>query len=105
MLLVGEFSGGELAPRYHFGCPWEHWYLADREDVRSSFQCEVFATEFEIQGLELDWIQSGQAEQGHGTTIFTRHSPFAQSATCVPLMNTELICSHASWSVVQLEFL
>lgn len=25
-------------------------------DVRSSYRCEVFATEFEIQGLELDWI-------------------------------------------------
>jgi DUF2075 family protein len=25
-------------------------------DLRSSYQCEVFATEFEIQGLELDWI-------------------------------------------------
>ena len=24
--------------------------------MRSSYRCEVFATEFEIQGLELDWI-------------------------------------------------
>jgi DUF2075 family protein len=24
--------------------------------MRSSYACEVFATEFEIQGLELDWI-------------------------------------------------
>ncbi len=30
--------------------------MADESDVRSSFRCEVFATEFEIQGLELDWI-------------------------------------------------
>lgn len=24
--------------------------------MRSSYTCEVFATEFEIQGLELDWV-------------------------------------------------
>jgi DUF2075 family protein len=30
--------------------------LAEESDVRSSYRCEVFATEFEIQGLELDWI-------------------------------------------------
>ena len=31
------------------------WFLSDKEDVRSSFQLEVAATEFECQGLELDW--------------------------------------------------
>ena len=41
---------------FHGGYPWEHWYLADAGDVRSSNQMEVFATEFEIQGLELDWV-------------------------------------------------
>ena len=30
--------------------------MAAEEDLRSSYRCEVFATEFEIQGLELDWI-------------------------------------------------
>jgi DUF2075 family protein len=30
--------------------------LGERTDMRSSYRCEVFATEFEIQGLELDWI-------------------------------------------------
>jgi len=30
--------------------------LGEETDVRSSYRCEVFATEFEIQGLELDWI-------------------------------------------------
>jgi hypothetical protein len=34
----------------------EHWFLAERGDVRSSFQLEVAATEFQVQGLELDWI-------------------------------------------------
>lgn len=49
-------EGMEPNSSFHADYPWEHWYLAGREDVRSSFQCEVFATEFEIQGLELDWI-------------------------------------------------
>ncbi len=49
-------EGLEPNSSFHADYPWEHWYLADRTDVRSSFQCEVFATEFEIQGLELDWI-------------------------------------------------
>ena len=49
-------EGLEPNSTFHADYPWEHWYLADRSDVRSSFQCEVFATEFEVQGLELDWI-------------------------------------------------
>jgi hypothetical protein len=49
-------EGLEPNSSFHADYPWEHWYLSDRADVRSSFQCEVFATEFEIQGLELDWI-------------------------------------------------
>ncbi len=32
-----------------------HWFLNDKEDVRSSFYLEEVATEFHIQGLELDW--------------------------------------------------
>jgi hypothetical protein len=31
------------------------WCLNDRTDVRSSFYCEEVATEFDTQGLELDW--------------------------------------------------
>ena len=31
------------------------WFLSDKDDVRSSYQLEVAATEFECQGLELDW--------------------------------------------------
>lgn len=49
-------EGLEPNSTFHADYPWEHWYLADETDLRSSFQCEVFATEFEIQGLELDWI-------------------------------------------------
>jgi len=32
-----------------------NWFLNDRQDVRSSFALEGVATEFDIQGLELDW--------------------------------------------------
>ena len=32
------------------------WFLNDRFDVRSSFYMEDVATEFDIQGLELDWV-------------------------------------------------
>lgn len=32
-----------------------HWFLDDRDDVRSSYYLEDVATEFQIQGLEIDW--------------------------------------------------
>ena len=32
-----------------------HWFLAPKEDVRSSYYLEDVATEFQVQGLELDW--------------------------------------------------
>lgn len=35
---------------------YPHWFLKPRDDVRSSYQLEVVATEFEIQGLELDLV-------------------------------------------------
>jgi hypothetical protein len=33
-----------------------HWFLDGRHDTRSSYYLEDAATEFQIQGLELDWI-------------------------------------------------
>jgi hypothetical protein len=33
-----------------------HWFLNDKRDVRSSFYLEDPATEFQVQGLELDWV-------------------------------------------------
>lgn len=33
-----------------------HWFLDGKEDIRSSFYLEDVATEFHIQGLELDWV-------------------------------------------------
>jgi hypothetical protein len=32
------------------------WFLESKEDVRSSFALEDVATEFDIQGRELDWV-------------------------------------------------
>ncbi|MHC1739477.1 MAG: DUF2075 domain-containing protein [Anaerolineaceae bacterium] len=32
-----------------------HWFLDKKDDVRSSYYLEDVATEFQIQGLELDW--------------------------------------------------
>lgn len=33
-----------------------HWFLDERTDTRSSFYLEDAATEFQVQGLELDWV-------------------------------------------------
>lgn len=35
---------------------WAHWFLQPRGDVRSSYQLEVPATNFDCQGLEVDWV-------------------------------------------------
>lgn len=35
------------------------WFLNDKDDVRSSYMLEECATEFNIQGLELDWTIVG----------------------------------------------
>lgn len=32
-----------------------NWFLAEKDDVRSSYYLEDVATEFHVQGLELDW--------------------------------------------------
>jgi hypothetical protein len=33
-----------------------HWFLNGRDDTRSSYYLEDAATEFQVQGLELDWV-------------------------------------------------
>ncbi|MEO8399275.1 MAG: DUF2075 domain-containing protein [Ignavibacteriaceae bacterium] len=33
-----------------------HWFLNGKEDTRSSYYLEDVATEFHVQGLELDWV-------------------------------------------------
>jgi len=33
-----------------------HWFLDGKDDTRSSYYLEDVATEFDVQGLELDWV-------------------------------------------------
>ncbi|WP_247660856.1 DUF2075 domain-containing protein [Ideonella alba] len=33
-----------------------NWFLGSKDDVRSSYYLEDVATEFQVQGLELDWV-------------------------------------------------
>jgi len=48
--------GIETDNSFHKGIPIQHWFLKNSDDYRSSFRLEVATTEFEIQGLELDWV-------------------------------------------------
>lgn len=48
--------GLERSSAFRNGYPFDKWFLAPEEDVRSSFALEVAASEFECQGLELDWV-------------------------------------------------
>lgn len=48
--------GLENSTNFRVGYPFEKWFLAPPEDVRSSCSLEVSASEFECQGLELDWV-------------------------------------------------
>jgi hypothetical protein len=48
-------EGLELDPEFHRGYPIERWFLDPRDDFRSSHSLEVAMTEFECQGLELDF--------------------------------------------------
>ena len=47
--------GVEVSPGFRQGFKYEDWFLGPPDDVRSSSFLEVPATEFEIQGLEVDW--------------------------------------------------
>jgi hypothetical protein len=49
-------EGLETSTAFHREYPYQYWFLNPPTDVRSSYQLEVVATEFEIQGLELDWV-------------------------------------------------
>jgi hypothetical protein len=52
-----------------------HWFLDGKEDTRSSFYLEDAATEFDIQGLELDWTcVVWDADFRHGETGWHHHS-------------------------------
>ncbi|MFY9619550.1 MAG: DUF2075 domain-containing protein [Pyrinomonadaceae bacterium] len=50
-------EGLELSPGFRQASGlYVNWFLNDPTDVRSSNQLEVAASEFECQGLELDWV-------------------------------------------------
>lgn len=57
-----------------------HWFLHDKSDVRSSYYLEDVATEFHVQGLELDWtcvvwdadLRYGQAGWQHFSFVGSR---------------------------------
>ena len=52
-----------------------HWFLNDRDDTRSSFYLEDAATEFQVQGLELDWAcVAGTPTSDMATTDWSCHS-------------------------------
>jgi len=48
-------EGIEVSAEFRGGIKFPDWFLRPLGDVRSSSQLEVAATEFECQGLELDW--------------------------------------------------
>jgi hypothetical protein len=48
--------GLEMSPDFHRAYPIADWFLLPASDVRSSHALEVAMTEFECQGLELDYV-------------------------------------------------
>lgn len=49
-----------------------HWFLGDNKDVNSSFYMEEVATEFQVQGLELDWaLVAWDADMRYDTSSST----------------------------------
>jgi len=48
--------GLEVSSGFRRGISLEDWFLAAQDDIRSSNALEVALTEFECQGLELDWV-------------------------------------------------
>ena len=49
-------DGLERSSGFRLNFPYEKWFLESDADVRSSYSLEVAASEFECQGLELDWV-------------------------------------------------
>ena len=57
--LVASSNGIRLKPvglHVKTGVDVASWFLNEKGDVRSSYALEDVATEFDIQGLELDWV-------------------------------------------------
>lgn len=57
--LVASSGASRLKPQglnVHEKIDAPTWFLNDKADVRSSYYLEDVATEFDVQGLELDWV-------------------------------------------------
>lgn len=57
--IVASSQAERLRPHaIHVKAPMDpiHWFLGPKDDIRSSYYLEDVATEFSIQGLELDWV-------------------------------------------------
>ena len=57
--LVASSGGRRLRPlgidvKNEISAP--NWFLNNSDDIRSSYFLEEIATEFDIQGLEIDWV-------------------------------------------------
>jgi hypothetical protein len=51
-----------------------HWFLKEADDIRSSWYLEDCATEFQVQGLELDWVcVTWDADLRHTESGWTHH--------------------------------
>ncbi len=49
-------NGIEMSTGFRRGFAFKNWFLDAAADIRSSYSLEVAASEFECQGLELDWV-------------------------------------------------
>ena len=86
--LVASSGASRLKPEginVHEKISATYWFLNEKSDVRSSYYLEDPATEFDIQGLELDWVGvcwdaiSG-GPTGGGPTI-NSEGPFGRTST------------------------
>jgi len=59
--------GLELSSAFRKGISYADWFLNPPGDVRSSYQLEIAATEFDCQGLELDWAGDYAIDPATGT--------------------------------------
>jgi hypothetical protein len=56
-----------------------NWFLNDKTDIRSSYFLEDVATEFEIQGLEIDWALMAWGANFHIEKGSWKHQGFKGS--------------------------
>jgi hypothetical protein len=72
-----------------------HWFLDGRDDVRSSYYLEDVATEFQVQGLEVDWacvtwdadFRYGRAGWGHWSFVGNRWNAIRKEERQIYLKN------------------